>query len=75
MRLVVRVIAATALSLLSVSCATTSNYAYAPRHTASDSEVETAIQDAERRTLARMTDSVDPQTAQVARKLSLAESR
>ena len=31
--------------------------------------------DAERSTLARTTDSVDPETAQTARQLSLAESR
>ena len=72
---VIQLVAATALSLLSIGCATTTTSTYVPRQAASDAELEQAIQDAERSALARMTDSVDPETAQTARQLSLAESR
>ncbi len=75
---VIQLVAATALSLLAVGCATTTTSTHAPRHAASDvsdADVEKAIQDAERNALARMTDSVDPETAQVARQISLAEGR
>ena len=34
-----------------------------------------AVQEAERNALARMTESVDPETVQTARRLSLAEGR
>jgi len=37
--------------------------------------VETALQDAERSALERMAGSIDPETAQAARQLSLAEGR
>ena len=77
-RVVIQLAAASALSLLSISCATTATSTHSPRHAvceASDVDVEKAIQDAERSALARMTDSVDPETAQVARQLSLAEGR
>jgi len=75
---VIQLVAATALSLLSVGCATTTTSTHAQRHAVSDvsdAEMERAIQEAERSALERMTDSVDPETAQAARQLSLAESR
>ncbi len=72
---VIQIFAAAALSLLSVGCATTNTSTYVPRQAASDVEMEQAIRDAERSALARMTDSVDPETAQVAHQLSLGEGR
>jgi len=74
-RTVIQIIAATALSFLSVGCATTATSTHTPQRYVSDAELERAIQDAERSALARMTDSVDPETAQTARQISLAESR
>jgi hypothetical protein len=72
-RTVIQLVAATALSLLSVGCATTTTSTRIARH--SDSEVEMALQDAERSALERMAASIDPETAQAARQLSLAEGR
>ena len=77
-RTVIQLVAATALSLLSVGCATTTTSTHSMRPAVSDvsdADVEKAIQDAERNALARMTDSIDPETAQVARQISLAEGR
>jgi len=73
---VIQLVAAAALSLLSVGCATTTTSAtsaHVARPDVSEAELETAVQEAERSALARMTESVDPETAQTARQLSLAE--
>ena len=76
--LVIQLVAASALSLLSVGCATTTTSAtsaHMARPDVSEIELEMAVQEAERKALARMTESVDPETAQTARRLSLAEGR
>jgi hypothetical protein len=75
---VIQLVAAAALSLLSVGCATTTTSAtsaHVGRPEVSETDIEAAVQEAERSALARMTNSVDPETAQTARQLSLAEGR
>jgi hypothetical protein len=70
---VIQVIAMTVLSTMGVACATSSTSAHGPRH--SVAEVELALLNAERSTFTRMADSIDPETAQAARQLALAEGR
>jgi len=71
MRRVIQVIAMTALSVLGVGCATSGTSAHGPRHT--DIEVAMAEQNTDCSTLTLMTASVDPETAQAARRLASGE--
>ena len=70
---VIQIIAATALSVLGVGCATSARSAYGPRY--SVAEVEVAMLNTERSTLTRLSDSIDPETARTARQIALAEGR
>ena len=70
---VIQVIAMTVLSVTGVGCATSGKLGHGPLHSAS--EVELAMQDAERSALTRMADSIDPETAQAARRIALGECR
>lgn len=70
---VIQVIAMTVLSVTAVGCATSGKLAHGPRH--SVAEVELAMQDAERSALSRMADSIDPETAQAARRIAIGECR
>jgi hypothetical protein len=71
-RVVTQIIAAAAFSVLGVGCATTTSMR-GPQHTST--EVELALQDTERSAFARMAASIDPETAEAARRLALGEER
>jgi hypothetical protein len=69
-RTVTQAIVMTVLSVMGVGCATST---YGPRHTVA--EVELSLQNSERSTLTRMSDSIDPETAMAARQIAIEESR
>jgi hypothetical protein len=71
-RAVVQIVAIAALSFMGVGCATSTSMR-GPRHTSA--EVELAMRDAERTTFAVMAASIDPETAEAARRLALGEER
>ena len=71
-RVVLQVIAATVLSVLGVGCAT-SSATHGSRYT--EAQVAFALADTERSTLTRLSDSVDPETASIARRMALGECR
>ena len=70
---VMKLITVVGLSVVSVGCATTGTYAHGPRH--SEAEVAMAEQNTERSTLTLLSASIDPETAQAARRLALSECR
>jgi hypothetical protein len=66
---VIQVVVVAMLSVMGVGCATST---HGPRHTVA--EVELALHNAERSTLTRMADSIDPETAVAARRIARGES-